>query len=142
MKFALETMGGYEILSWEENPGVRLKVKFDKERFFIASIAKYGEYKQSKVKPKIKFDIGFSVPRESQSIPPQDMGGNRSSLLQAICPSSQESQSEAANASLDYEEEEELAIIVFENIQVMQEDVAENIPLLLLAEEESEVDLM
>ena len=35
-----------------------------------------------------------------------------------------------------------MAIIVFENIQVMQEDVAENIPLLLLAEEESEVDLM
>ena len=63
-------MGGYEILSWEENPGVRLKVKVDKERFYIASIAKYGEYKQSKVKPKIKFDIGFSVPRESKSIPP------------------------------------------------------------------------
>ena len=50
LKFVMDKIGGFETLSWEENPGIRLKVRTDKERFFIVSIAKYGEYKRSKTK--------------------------------------------------------------------------------------------
>ena len=45
LKLMLEDIGGFEILSREENPGVRLKISLDPGRFFIVSVAKYGEYK-------------------------------------------------------------------------------------------------
>ena len=61
LRIVLEDMSGFKILSWQENPGVRLKIILDSERFFIVSVAKYGERKQSKVKQSVKFDLDSTM---------------------------------------------------------------------------------
>ena len=48
LHFVVESMMGYEIIEWDDGPGLRLKVKIDDRRFFIIQIAHHGEKKQSK----------------------------------------------------------------------------------------------
>ena len=38
LAFVVEGMMGYEMISWDEGPGLRLRVTIDDKRFFIAQV--------------------------------------------------------------------------------------------------------
>ena len=38
LAFVVEGMMGYEVIAWDEAPGLRLRVRIDDKRFFIAQV--------------------------------------------------------------------------------------------------------
>ena len=48
LNFVVEAFTGYELIGWDESPGLRLRVNIDDKRFFIVQLAQYGERKPSK----------------------------------------------------------------------------------------------
>ena len=39
LRFVMETMAGHQLITWDETPGIRLKVAIDQKRFFVVQIA-------------------------------------------------------------------------------------------------------
>ena len=67
LNFVVEGFTGYQLIGWDDSPGLRLRVNIDDKRFFIVQLAQYGEKKPSKQRPKVRFS---DETNRSQSIPP------------------------------------------------------------------------
>ena len=48
LNFVVEGFTGYQLIGWDDSPGLRLRVNIDDKRFFIVQLAQYGEKKPSK----------------------------------------------------------------------------------------------
>lgn len=75
LNFVTGNMTGYEMIGWDETPGIRLRVRIDQKRFFVVQIAHYGDKNMSKQKPTVRFSDDVN---RSQSIQPQ---GSHASLF-------------------------------------------------------------
>ena len=83
--FLVDGLMGYEMVSWDDTPGLRLKVNADQKRFFVVQITQYGEKQPSKQRPKVRFSEEVN---RSHSIQPKP---NQESLFGEALNNSQDS---------------------------------------------------